>query len=150
MELSLVASLVPGASPWLAAWKATLPYPRDKLTASLAVKAYVCGAQGAAASGNTALLTAAVSNLSTERPEGLSAEETSWVARMASTALHLNQGAAICAGRVMGNSVVVHCHLWLSLTAMREADKSALLNAPVTSEGLFGPVVDQPLNASRF
>ena len=115
----------------MTARKATLPSPRDKLTASLADKAYVWGAQAAAASGK----------LATERPEGLSPEETLWVARMASAALHLNQGAAICAGRAMGNSVMVHRHLWLSLTAMREADKSALLNAPVSSEGLFGPAV---------
>ena len=141
LEPSLAAYLVPGASAWMTTKKANLPSSRDKLTASLADKAYVWGAQAAAASGNAALLTAAVSKLSTEKPEGLSPEETSWVARMASAALHLNQGAAICAGRAMGNSLVVHRHLWLSLTAMREADKSALLNAPVTGEGLFGPAV---------
>ena len=43
LEPSLVAYLVPGASAWITARKATLPSARYKLTASLADKAYVWG-----------------------------------------------------------------------------------------------------------
>ena len=141
LEPSLVAYLVPGASAWSTNRKATLPSPRDRLTTSLADKVYVWGAQAAAASSNAALLMAAVTKLSTGKTEGLSAAEASLVARMTSAAVFLAQGAAICSGRSMASSVVIQRNLWLSLTAMRDADKTALLNAPVSKDGLFGPAV---------
>ena len=141
LEPSLVAYLVPGASAWSTNKKTNLPSPRDRLRAALADKIYVWGAQAAAASSNAALLMAAVAKLSTGKTEGLSAVEASMVARMTAAAVFLAQGAAICAGRSMASSVVMHRNLWLSLTAMRDADKNALLNAPVSRDGLFGPAV---------
>lgn len=141
LEPSLVAYLVPGASAWSTNKKTNLPSPRDRLTAALADKIYVWGAQAAAASSNAALLMATVAKLSTGKTEGLSAVEASMVARMTAAAVFLAQGAAICAGRSMASSVVMHRNLWLSLTAMRDADKNALLNAPVSRDGLFGPAV---------
>ena len=92
--------LVPGASAWSTSKKANLPSPRDRLSA--------WGAQAAAASSNAALLMAAVAKLSTGKTEGLSAVEASLVARMTAAAVFLAQGAAICAGRTMESSVVMH------------------------------------------
>lgn len=37
--------------------------------------------------------------------------------------------------------MVLERHLWLSLTAMKETDKAALLNAPISDSGLFGAAV---------
>lgn len=41
----------------------------------------------------------------------------------------------------MGISVITHRHLWLNLTQMSEKEKNMLLNVPVKTLGLFGPVV---------
>lgn len=45
------------------------------------------------------------------------------------------------AGNVMGFSVIMLRHLWLNLTQMSEKEKNRLLNVPVKTLGLFGPVV---------
>lgn len=41
----------------------------------------------------------------------------------------------------MGSLVVLQCHLWLTLTEMRDMDKSPLLDAHVNPQGLFGDAV---------
>lgn len=41
----------------------------------------------------------------------------------------------------MANLLVAERHLWLTLTAMKETDKAALLNAPISDSGLFGAAV---------
>ncbi len=38
--------------------------------------------------------------------------------------------------------VVLECHLWLTMTEMKEVDKAPLLDAPVSSGSLFGPAVE--------
>ncbi|ROL46355.1 hypothetical protein DPX16_9090 [Anabarilius grahami] len=42
----------------------------------------------------------------------------------------------------MGSLIVLNRHLWLTLTDMKDAEKSALLNSPVNSSSLFGSSVE--------
>lgn len=57
-------------------------------------------------------------------------------------------GVSVCSGRPhtshcyegMGSLVMLQCHLWLTLTDMRDVDKSLLLDTPVM-KGLFGDIV---------
>ncbi|KAJ8007675.1 hypothetical protein DPEC_G00096620 [Dallia pectoralis] len=42
----------------------------------------------------------------------------------------------------MATAVVTQRHLWLSLSSPKECQKAALLNAPVSTTGLFGEAVE--------
>lgn len=140
LEAALAAYLVPGSSSWPSAKRPTLPTTKDRLTAQLAEKSFVLGTQAVAAANNIALLAASLSRLTTGR-EGLSGEEMEEASKISGAILHLTQASAVCAGRSMATSVVMERHLWLSLTAMKETDKAALLNAPISDSGLFGAAV---------
>ncbi len=45
-------------------------------------------------------------------------------------------------GKAMASLVVLERHLWLNLTDIRDAEKMAFLNSPVSPKGLFGRAVD--------
>ncbi len=57
-------------------------------------------------------------------------------------ALHATKATAQAIGRLMYILIVLERHLWLTMTAMKEADKVPFLEAPVSSSSLFGPAVD--------
>lgn len=42
----------------------------------------------------------------------------------------------------MTSLVVLESHLWLNLTEIKNADKAAFFDSPVSTTGLFGPAVD--------
>lgn len=42
----------------------------------------------------------------------------------------------------MTKLVVLEWHLWLNLMEIKDADKTALLDSPVSPSGLFGSAVD--------
>ena len=56
-------------------------------------------------------------------------------------ALRATKTTAQALGRNMASLVVLERHLWLTLTEIRDADKTAFLDSPVTASGLFGPSV---------
>ncbi len=45
-------------------------------------------------------------------------------------------------GRSMASLVVLERHLWLMLTEIKDANKVSFLDAPISPNGLFGPVVE--------
>lgn len=45
-------------------------------------------------------------------------------------------------GRAMASLVVLELHLWLNLTEFKDADRTALLDSPISPSGLFGTTVD--------
>ncbi len=45
-------------------------------------------------------------------------------------------------GRLMASLVVLERHLWLNLIEIKNADRTAFLNSPVSTTGLFGSAVD--------
>lgn len=46
-------------------------------------------------------------------------------------------------GRAMASFVVLECHLWLNLMEIKDTDKAAFLDSPVSPTSLFGPAVDR-------
>ncbi|ROL45991.1 hypothetical protein DPX16_15550 [Anabarilius grahami] len=57
-------------------------------------------------------------------------------------ALRATKATAQAIGRSMASLVVLERHLWLNLTEIKDLDKTAFLDAPVSPSGLFGPAVD--------
>ncbi|KAJ7993900.1 hypothetical protein DPEC_G00259490 [Dallia pectoralis] len=72
----------------------------------------------------------------------ISAKELADISRLSGAILHLNQAHAVCAGGTMATAVVTQRHLWLSLSSLKECQKAPLLNAPVSTTGLFGEAVE--------
>ncbi|ROL03899.1 hypothetical protein DPX16_23334 [Anabarilius grahami] len=56
--------------------------------------------------------------------------------------LHAMKATAQAIGRSMASLIVLECHLWLNLTEIKDADRTAFLDSPVSPTGLFGPAVD--------
>ncbi len=42
----------------------------------------------------------------------------------------------------MSSLIVLECHLWLTMTEMKEADKVPFFDTPVSSDSLFGQAVE--------
>ncbi len=57
-------------------------------------------------------------------------------------ALCATKTTAQAIGRLMASLVVLECHLWLNLIEIKNADRTAFLNSPVSTTGLFGSAVD--------
>lgn len=57
-------------------------------------------------------------------------------------ALRATKTTAQAIGRSVASLVVLECHLWLNLTEIKNADRTAFLDSPVSPTGLFGPTVD--------
>ncbi len=53
-----------------------------------------------------------------------------------------NKATAHAIGRSMSSLIVFECHLWLTMTEMKEADKIPFLDTLVLSGSLFGPAVE--------
>ncbi|XDV15321.1 hypothetical protein PO909_015439 [Leuciscus waleckii] len=56
-------------------------------------------------------------------------------------ALWATKSTAQAIGRSMENLTVLERHLWLNLTEMKDADRAGFLDSPISTTGLFGPVV---------
>ncbi len=57
-------------------------------------------------------------------------------------ALRATKATAQVINKTMVSLVVLERHLWLNLTEIRDAEKMAFLDSPVSPKGLFGPAVD--------
>ncbi len=57
-------------------------------------------------------------------------------------ALRATKATAQAIGRSMSSLIVLERHLWLTMTEMKEVDKVHFLNAPISSDSLFGPAVE--------
>ncbi len=56
--------------------------------------------------------------------------------------LRATKTTAQAIGRSMASLVVLECHLWLTLTEIKDADRVSFLDAPISPSGLFGPAVE--------
>ncbi|KAJ8015948.1 hypothetical protein DPEC_G00002000 [Dallia pectoralis] len=140
LERAMSALFLPAESQWLDR-KPSLPAPKDRFTAQLADKCFQFGAQSVAAANNLALMAGAISRITTGATS-ISAKELADISRLSGAILHLNQAHAVCAGGTMATAVVAQRHLWLSLSSLKECQKAPLLNAPVSTTGLFGEAVE--------
>ncbi len=57
-------------------------------------------------------------------------------------ALRATKATAQAIGRSMSSLIVLECHLWLTITEMKEAVKVPFLDTPLSSGSLFGPAVE--------
>lgn len=57
-------------------------------------------------------------------------------------ALRATKAMTQAVGKAMASLVVLECHLWLNLTDIRDAEKIAFLDSPVSPKGLFSPALD--------
>ncbi len=62
--------------------------------------------------------------------------------RATDLALRATKHTARAVGRSMAGLLTAEHHLWLNLTEIREKEKAFLLDAPISSSGLFGDVVN--------
>ncbi|ROL43771.1 hypothetical protein DPX16_4605 [Anabarilius grahami] len=57
-------------------------------------------------------------------------------------ALCPTKATAQAIGRVMASLVMLERHIWLNLTEIKDSDRTALLDSPVSTSGLIGSAVD--------
>lgn len=73
--------------------------------------------------------------------EGLTPEAVKELRRATDLALRATKHTAWAIGRSKEGMVAVEHHLWLTLTDIKEKDKSFLLDAPMSKDSLFGDSV---------
>ncbi|ROL54028.1 hypothetical protein DPX16_10451 [Anabarilius grahami] len=73
--------------------------------------------------------------------EGLTPEPVKELRWATDLALRATKHTARAIGRSMAGMVAVEHHLWLTLTDIKEKDKTFLLDAPMSKDSLFGESV---------
>ncbi|XP_067241145.1 uncharacterized protein [Chanodichthys erythropterus] len=121
----------------------TLPTKPLKTTSNLVGKAYAAAGQAAACLHTMALLQAYQADLLGEiDTSGEATFECIQELRMATDlALRATKETAKEVGRSMAALVATERHLWLNLSDIRDRDKAALMDAPLSPAGLFGDAV---------
>lgn len=141
VEESIAAHLCPSSASLKTG--ATLPSRPCRLTAHVADKAYAASGEAISALHTMAVLQVFQAQLLKSLDEGGADPEAFKDLRAATDfALKATKKTAQAIGRSMGYMVVLHRHLWLTLTELKDADRRALLNAPVSPSGLFGDAVE--------
>lgn len=122
---------------------ATLPSKPCQTTARVADKAYMAAGQAASTLHMMAVLQVYQAKTLRDLDEGgLDSEVFKELRSVTDFTLRAIKTMAQAIGRSMGFLVVLNRHLWLTLTELKDAERRALLNAPVCATGLFGDAVD--------
>ncbi|KAL0172936.1 hypothetical protein M9458_033247, partial [Cirrhinus mrigala] len=128
---------------WRVRNNASLPSKPCRATANFAGKAFSAVGQAASALHVMAILQVYQAKLLKSLDEGGPDPEVFKELRRATDlALRTTKVMACAIGRSMGNLVVLDRHLWLTLTELKDSEKTALLDAPVDPSGLFGAAVE--------
>ena len=141
LEEAVAAHLCP---PTAGSWRSKTVHPSKpcRTTSAIASRAYAAAGQAASALHAMATLQAFQAKLLRSMDESGPDPDTFKDLRSATDlALRATKTTAQALGRNMASLVVMERHLWLNLTEIRDADKSAFLDSPVTASGLFGPSV---------
>ena len=150
LERDIASVLLPGSAAWGSTRRPVLPDARGRLTMSLADRCFSLAAQAVAASSSVAMLAVHIGQLAAEGPSAAGeGDRLSAIADAAGAINQLTRASSACAGGVMATSVVQQRHLWLSLTKMKEDNKGALLNSPISKVGLFGGAVTEIMEDCR-
>lgn len=141
VEQAIAAHLCPFSSSLRS--EAMLPSKPCRMTAHIAEKAYAASGEAASALHTMAVLQVfqaqLLRSLDGEEPNPDGVRDL----RVATDFAHMaTKRTAQAIGRSMGFMVSLHCHQWLMLTDLKEVDKRALLNAPLSPSGLFGDAVN--------
>ncbi|KAI2647602.1 ORF V: Enzymatic polyprotein [Labeo rohita] len=144
VEEAVAAHLCPAAATnWRVRNNASLPSKPCRATANFAGKAFSTAGQAASALHVMAILQVYQAKLLKSLDEGGPDPEVFKELRRATDlALRMTKMTARAIGRSMGNLVVLDRHLWLTLTELKDSEKTALLDAPVDPSGLFGAAVE--------
>ncbi|XP_059360387.1 taste receptor type 1 member 1-like [Carassius carassius] len=123
--------------------KRALPSKLCRTTSAMAGRAYTSAGQAASALHTMAILKVFQAKLLHSLDESSPSDPAFCDLRSATDlALRATKATAQVIGRSMANLVVLERHLWLNLTEIKESDKVAFLDAPVSPSSLFGPAVE--------
>ncbi|XP_077058206.1 uncharacterized protein LOC143710852 [Siphateles boraxobius] len=141
LEEALAAHLCPNTA---ASWRTRAVHPNKpcRSTSALAGRAYSASGQAASALHTMAVLQVYQAKLLRSMDEAGPDPEAFRDLRSATDlALRATKATAQAIGRNMASLVVLERHLWLTLTDIKDAERTKFLDAPVSSTGLFGPAV---------
>ncbi|ROJ57633.1 hypothetical protein DPX16_23832 [Anabarilius grahami] len=142
LDEAVAAHLCPPAAVGWKTKRSLLSKP-CRTTSDLAGRAYASAGQAASALHSMAIFQVFQAKLLRSMDES-GVEETAFRDLRSATdlALRATKAAAQAIGRSMTTLVVLEHHLWLNLTEIKDQDKTAFLDAPVSPSGLFGPAVE--------
>ena len=150
VEETLAEHLAPNSA---TAWKSRplLPSKACRVTSSLVGKSYMAAGQAAASLHSMAVLQAYQAELlkDLDEGEGITPEAVKELRRATDLALRATKHTARAVGRSMAGLITVERHLWLNLTDIKEKDKSFLMDAPISKDGLFGEAVTSVVDKFR-
>ncbi len=113
-----------------------------RTTSALAGRTYSSAGQAASALHSMAVLQVFQAKILASTDEsGLDPVTLRELRSATDLALRATKTTAQAIGRSMASLVVLECHLWLTLTEIKDADKVPFLDAPISPNGLFGPAV---------
>ncbi|ROL55046.1 hypothetical protein DPX16_20307 [Anabarilius grahami] len=142
LDEAVAAHLCP---PTAVGWKTkrALPSKPCRTTSTLAGRAYTSAGQAASALHTMAIFQVFQAKLLRSLDES-GVDEPAFRDLHSATdlALRATKATAQAIGRSMASLVVLERHLWLNLTEIKDLDKMAFLDVPVSPSGLFGPAVD--------
>ncbi len=111
-------------------------------TSALAGRAYSAAEQAASALHSMVVLQVFQAKMLASEDAGLDSASLRDLRSVTDLALRATKATAQAIVRSMSNLIVLDCHLWLTMTEMKEAEKIPFLDAPVSSGSLFGPAVE--------
>ncbi len=118
-----------------------LPTKPVRTTSALVGKAYSAAGQAAAHLHIMLLLQAYQAELLADLDEGRGIGPNA-VCELAQLSLRAAKETAKSIGRSMAALVATERHLWLNLSNIKEKYKNFLMDAPISSSGLFGDAVN--------
>ncbi len=139
LDESVAAHLCP---PTAIGWKASHPSKPCRAPSALAGRAYSAAGQLASALHSMAVLQVFQAKILANEEAGLDTASLKILRSTTDLALRATKATAQAVGRAMSSLIVLECHLWLTMTEMKEADKVPFFDAQVLSGSLFGPAVE--------
>ncbi|XP_016112863.1 guanylate cyclase 2G-like [Sinocyclocheilus grahami] len=124
---------------------AACPSKPCRTTSVLANRAYAAAGQAGLALHTMAVLQVFQAELLCSMDESGQQHQEAFKELRTATDLALREkkATAQAIGKTMASLVVLECHLWLNLIEIRDAEKMAFLDSPVSRKGLFDPAVDR-------
>ena len=149
VEETLASYLSPATASSLKA--SVLPTKPVRMTSSLVNKAYSAAGQAAACLHTMSLMQAYQAELLGDLDEGggIGPDTVSELRRATDLSLRATKETAKSIGRSMAALVATERHLWLNLSEIKDKEKHFLLDAPVSTSGLFGDAVNSAVIKSQ-
>ncbi|CAM4662369.1 unnamed protein product [Leuciscus chuanchicus] len=149
VEETLASYLSPATASSLKA--PSLPSKPVKYTSSLVHKSYAAAGQAAACLHTMSIMQAYQAELLGDLEEGggIGPDTVAELRRATDLSLRATKETAKSIGRSMAALVATERHLWLNLSDIKEKEKHVLLDAPVSTAGLFGDAVNSAVAKSQ-